>query len=411
MRVVTPFVVTLALAALGSCRARAELVPRAAFDAALTAACGAGGVTPQGEARLLRPPYLQQVTERSAELLWTAKDDAQYAVEVRGPDGDVRRFAARVDESARVPGGAQFVARLDGLRPDTAWCYRVVAGDGALVESTGFRTAPAPGAGQAIRFIALGDLGEASAFQRAVAARMGETPFDFAVVTGDIAYPRGSLASYEKYFFKIYAHLLRKVPFFVASGNHDRNTGPDSAFAQVFSLPDTGGNEGREKWYSFDWGPAHFAVLDTERIGKTQARWLDRDLEASRAPWKIVVGHRPPFSGGAHGDDEDVQRWFLPVLEKHAVPLALWGHDHHYERMRPVNGVTHIVTGGGGKDLRRVRPTKRTVVAEPVAHFTHVTIDGDELVAYAVDSQGRTIDEVRLGRPQPTVATSAEARP
>ena len=33
------------------------------------------------------------------------------------------------------------------------------------------------------------------------------------------------------------------------------------------------------------------------------------------------------------------------------VALVISGHDHYYERFRSANGVTYVVTGGGGYDL------------------------------------------------------------
>ncbi len=413
MRLFRPLVFVLfAVAALAGCQEDPALLsatstgdlslgklPRQTFDVRQTAACGPGGTTPAGDAGLMRMPYLQQVTSKSAQVLWTTDATAACRVRLRGPDGVEREVAAEVDASASPKGARQLVARLDGLEPATAYCYELVCGDEPWVAPTGFLTAPSPGpSAEPVRFAVLGDLGEASSAQHAVAAAMADTEFDFALVTGDIAYPSGSLASFEKHFFDVYAELLDEVPFFVASGNHDRNKGQGSPYSQVFSLFENGGPSGKELWYSFDWGPVHVAVLDTERVNATQAAWLDADLARSDAPWKLVMGHRPPYSAGEHGDSRRIQRTFEPILQKHDVPLALWGHDHNYERTRSVGGVTHVVTGGGGKSSRSVRPTKRTAFADPTSHFVHVTIEGDELRAYAIDAGGEEFDTFVLHR-------------
>lgn len=75
-------------------------------------------------------------------------------------------------------------------------------------------------------------------------------------------------------------------------------------------------------WYSFDYGMAHFAVINTEtdfddapaeggrldsgpfgRDGQ-QLAWLDKDLgdvDRSKTPWVIVAGHRPSYVSGVNG--------------------------------------------------------------------------------------------------------------
>ena len=51
-------------------------------------------------------------------------------------------------------------------------------------------------------------------------------------------------------------------------------------------LPDNGGPEGLERWYSFDWGQVHFVALDTEKVNDVQAEWLENDLATTSQPWK-----------------------------------------------------------------------------------------------------------------------------
>ena len=56
----------------------------------------------------------------------------------------------------------------------------------------------------------------------------------------------------------------------------------------------------------------------------------------------------------------------------------------------------HIVTGGGGADLRAVNPNSRTEVAILAHHFLKIRIDGDWLYGEAVDRQGQVIDAFAL---------------
>jgi hypothetical protein len=59
--------------------------------------------------------------------------------------------------------------------------------------------------------------------------------------------------------------------------------------------------------------------------GARQAAWLERELNASRADWKIVVGHYPVYSIGAHGPNQQLIDELRPLLERHGVAFYLCG--------------------------------------------------------------------------------------
>jgi 3',5'-cyclic AMP phosphodiesterase CpdA len=147
---------------------------------------------------------------------------------------------------------------------------------------------------------------------------------DFLLVTGDLAYDNGTLRQFEYYFFDIYKDLLALVPVFPASGNHDYQTRDGAVFREVFVLPEVSMSEGEERWYSFDWGPVHVAVLDTQVMLETQAEWLREDLDATDLPWKIVSLHKPSYSSGSHGSDDSMREIFGPVFRDHGVGHRGW---------------------------------------------------------------------------------------
>jgi 3',5'-cyclic AMP phosphodiesterase CpdA len=259
---------------------------------------------------------------------------------------------------------------------------------------TGFRTAPSPTDERSIKFLAFGDSGGGGSDQLALRDQMLDFPFEMMIHTGDVAYEDGSLKQFEDNVFGVYAELFKNIPFFPASGNHDYGTLDGAPFRDVFALP--GGDA--EEWYSYDWGRIHFVALDTEADYKTQAEWLDEDLAASKLPWKIVYMHRPPYSSGNHGSDTSLRRVLAPVLEKHGVQLVLTGHDHHYERTTPQNGVTYVVTGGGGRGTYSTGTSDFTAFGAEVIHFAYVEVGVDELVLHAVDGTGVEFDSVVVPR-------------
>jgi len=374
---------------------------RAAFDVRQAAACGSGGLTADGARALLRRPYLQKMTARSAEVLFTADSAQPPTVRLTRPDGSrVATVAARPDRSARLRRGQQFVAAFGDLEPARIYCYEIESGGAIWSRRTGFRTAPLPGVGAAATFVAVGDLGWRSGDQRAVLEQMMTVEFDFAVVTGDLAYPRGRLAELERKLFAVYAPIMRSVPFFVAAGNHDYKTKSGAPLRRSFSLFENGGAAGRERWYSFDWGDVHVVVLDTERMNRAQQAWLERDLERNRLPWTVVVAHRPPYSSGKHGSDLRVRERFVPLFERHRVALVLHGHEHSYERTLPINGVTYVITGGGGRGTRPVGASYFTAFSLQVAHFVVVRVEAEALRVVAIDALGREFDSAVIARPR-----------
>jgi len=368
--------------------------PRTEFDARLNAACGSGEMTATGAAEFLRAPYVQNVDVDRAEVLWTT--DAAGATEVRITDpagAEVAVVSAQVDESATLSKGDQYVAQVTGLEQGQIYCYEVVGEDGAWTTRLGFITAPASGP---VRFIAMGDMGGGTSDQYAVADQIRTVEFDFALLTGDIAYPSGTLAQLEDYVFGIYTDIMEHVPFYAALGNHDYKTNNAQPLLSSFALPDNAG--AGERWYSFDWGDVHVAAIDTQRMDPAQVDWLDRDLAATDRPWKIVIGHHPPYSSGSHGNNMAVRDTFAPIFEKHDVALTLWGHDHDYEKTVDLNGVRYIVTGGGGRGTRPVGSSSFTEFSLQVAHFLYVEVEGNSLTVYAIDGEGAVFDTLSLTR-------------
>jgi predicted phosphohydrolase len=365
----------------------------------ITQACAAKATPPTVDGAFTKRPYLQQMTDSSVHVDWIAAAQPAPSVIVTTPEGGaVATVSATGDDSVHADAGKRaWSAPVAGLTADTTYCYEIKAGD-AVLGSAGFHTAPAAGQGKPIRFIAFGDSGTGSSDQIADYTQMKTVPFDLMLHTGDVGYGSGTATELQQYFFDMYADTLEDVPAFPASGNHEYDSADAAPFREAFDLPPNGGEGGVERWYSFDWGDAHFVALDTERTGAVEAKWLEADLAANKRPWTIVYAHKPPFSSGEHGNDSSFQTYFKPILEKYHVQLVLNGHDHDYERTKPQNGVTYVVTGGGGGGTRPVGSSSFTAFSDAVIHFVYVTIQGDSLTLHAIDGTGKEFDSVVIPR-------------
>jgi hypothetical protein len=167
--------------------------------------------------------------------------------------------------------------------------------------------------------------------------------FDIFVHLGDIAYGSGTYTELESHFFTVYRDILDDVPFWPSIGNHEYVTNEGDPYINVYVLPRQALDPvHHERYYSFDYGNAHFVSLDSnpemfDAIGSgsgtdDELDWLAADLAASTADWKIVFFHHPAYSSGEHGNEADVDAQFVPIFQEHGVDLVLNGHDHDYER-------------------------------------------------------------------------------
>lgn len=347
--------------------------------------------------RLVRQPYLQAVTAKSARILfWLATaPEAPPRVIVHSADaeGAVSVATPVADASAATPHDVlQLEARFDGLRPDTSYCYVI---DG-LSDPIGFRTAPDDSSDAATRFVALGDSGTGSFYQRAIAAELETVPYSFLVHLGDLAYESGTRSEIQDDFFGVYAQLARSSAVFPVAGNHDYRTEFAAPLLEAFSLPENAPPDRRERFFSTDWGSVHLVGLDTEAIDSTQLSWLEQDLAGNAGKWLIVFGHRPLYSSGEAGGDPRLRGLLGPIFERHRVHLVLAGHEHDYERTRPIDGVTYLVSGGGGRGTRPVSRSGFTAYSEDVLHFLFIEATAEALVVHAIDGMGREFDGVRL---------------
>ena len=138
---------------------------------------------------------------------------------------------------------------------------------------------------------------------------------------------------------------FRRLPLYLTAGNHDVWS---DASERLFVK-----HAGHAVHYSFDYGHAHFVILDNSRDDQLPAEeleFLESDLRAHAAqPLKVIVSHRPS--------------WLIPVVlrdshsalhelaKKYGVRYVIAGHIHqmlHFE----LQGVTYISAPSSGGHLR-----------------------------------------------------------
>lgn len=296
-----------------------------------------------------RGPYLQMPAPTAMNVRW----------ETAQPGTGRVRYGLAQDRLEHVVAGAPEAyvheVRLEGLQPDTRYYYQVeVEGRDFMAEPAWFITPPAAGSDVPTRLWAIGDSGlpgkgqdrmrDAALAWMAANPRSTRPLMDIWLALGDNAYTSGRNREFQAALFQPFAGVLRHVPLWAVYGNHDARRW---VHYDIFSLPENaesgGVASGTESWYSFDHGPVHVAVLDSEAHADSDAmlRWLEQDLAADRSAWRIVALHHPAYSRGGHDSDDrwdsggrmfDVRERILPVLEAAGVDVVLAGHSHVYQR-------------------------------------------------------------------------------
>lgn len=253
-----------------------------------------------------------------------------------------------------------------------------------------------------LSFAVIGDNGSGGRQAMAVAAELARSyrrdPFGQVSMLGDICYYGPISRRFEEVFVRPLGPLIRAgARFEVAVGNHDGDIFGREGVPDVEATLEELGTPAR--YYAVSRGPADLFYLDSGqllgRAADAQLSWLDDALGDATKPWRIVCAHHPLYSSGLHGNNRRLVERLEPVLVRHRVDLFLAGHDHHYERTKPIRGITYVVSGGGCK-LTPVWPSEITAAATSTLQFLRIGVDGDRLHGRSVGVDGNTLDRFEL---------------
>ncbi len=243
------------------------------------------------------------------------------------------------------------------------------------------------------RFVSVADTGTGGKDQFAVAEAMRryylQYPFDFVILGGDNIYEDGEIEKIGDVFEKPYKPLLdNKVKFYACLGNHDirSNNGDWELEYPNFNMAG--------RYYTFEYQPIQFFALDTNINAdwKAQLNWLEKELSNSKAPWKIVFGHHQIYSSGMYGLNEEFIEILTPLFKKYQVQVYINGHEHDYERTRPINGTTYLTCGAGAKQ-RLVDRSEWTEYATSDFSFAAFDVYNDRLIVRGIDVNNHIFDQ------------------
>ena len=345
---------------------------------------GLGGGTDSSKPGYADPSTTAVFTWETAATNHAAKvrygTDAKALAEVRGGFS----WTTPPPSVGLSTGNSNFMHEVHvcGLTPGTTYFYQVGGGPGgadvwSAVQS--FTTLPTTGK---ITVGIVGDARDKVGTWQLVEGRMRDGGAALQLFSGDIV-ALGSLENlYTQWLDAVWKdpndaskfYTLGQQMMVAIAGNHENEA---AQFYGNFAIPGDGPNA--EQYASFDVGNTHFVLVDDQPIAlqegsdssKTILAWLDADLSRANAnrakvPFIVAISHRGIYSTSNHSTDGDVlltRKSIVPILDKYGVDMVFNGHDHEYERSKPVKagnpasgapivgtGTVYVIAAGSGAD-------------------------------------------------------------
>ncbi|GAA2780213.1 discoidin domain-containing protein [Crossiella cryophila] len=255
-----------------------------------------------------------------------------------------------------------------GLASGSAFTYVVRARDAAgniSGESAPLNASTKPGTPGGQVVVAVGDIVPVCAGSSCAStktAKLVEQIKPALIVTaGDNQYNSGTIQEFRQYYEPTWGKfkgITKPSP-----GNHeyDDPAGKGKGYREYFGATASPLGGGK-MYYSHDFGDFHFVALDSmaqKANDKAQLDWLRADLAKNQKRCVIAYWHHARFNSGHYGDNTAMAPLWKELVKAKA-DLVLSGHDHHYERLKPLNeagkvdeanGVRSAIVGTGGDSI------------------------------------------------------------
>jgi hypothetical protein len=139
--------------------------------------------------------------------------------------------------------------------------------------------------------------------------------------------------------------LFRRYPLYLAPGNHDIWSPASARMFRQYA--------GHPPHYSFDYGRAHFTILDNSRSEELPAQelvFLEADLKAHAGqPVKMIVMHRPSWIVDVALRNPNFA--LHQLARRYGVQYVVAGPVHQLLRLE-LEGVTYVSMASSGGQLR-----------------------------------------------------------
>jgi len=351
-------------------------------------------------------------------ILWRTNDEATFATTVQygingATDKSENGFTFVYDLNAPTADNISTVrmheTHLCGLTPDTEYTYRVggvdANGKEAWSPTYTFRTLPTDPAAEVVMLV-IGDTRDGySTWGGALQQAFAKAQPDIVLFDGD-ATTLGPVQDEWEAWFNAAAPELPLAPMILAHGNHDVSA--VNWFSQ-FAQP------GDEQNFAVDFGAVHLTVANDSPVASADltgvgAQMLDANLKAgANAPWNILMHHKPMYSASAGPHVADVitmRNAWGGIVDANGVDLVFNGHDHDYERSKPLhnnmvqpstqNATVYVVVGSAGAALYNNGSDFWTEFSEKTFSFALVRVRTGSLQMTSYRADGTMLDSMML---------------
>lgn len=372
-------------------------------------------------AKIIAGPYLQHVTQTSMVIMWETDVPATSTVKfgkarfVPAPGRNKPEPTAPLDQLVSSDKMTNIhEIHLENLEPQTDYFYQVVSvgRDGQVLKSEIFIFQTAVLKDSPFAYVVMGDNRTyPERLKKLTEMAYAERP-NFVLNVGDVVSNGKVKEQWITQFLAPASELMHRVSTYVSIGNHERDA---KWFYRYVSYP------GKEDYYSFDYGNAHFTIVDSNKDlspGSKEYEWIKEDLASSDAKWKFVAHHHPPYSSDSNDYGNTAYSLskrmapevesLIPLYEEYGIDVVWCGHIHDYERTWPLregkvdeeNGVIYIQAGGGGAELEDFAPTRSWFTAKLLRNWQYclVTIHDGTFRMMAYDIDGKMYDFLELNK-------------
>ena len=240
------------------------------------------------------------------------------------------------------------------------------------------------------------------------------------LVNGDLV-DNGEADYQWRAFFDSAKKIFHERIFAPVMGNHecygvDWFNALPTGYLNRFELPDNGSKNFGGYFYSFDYGAAHFFILNTQfvelnkfnpKLQDAQEYFFKRDAANSNRVWKIVFMHKDIYD---YGQDKfnDIAEKFLELFDELEIDLVFTGHLHTYRnrgkifaQKKSARGTIYILCGRAG-DQKYVEPpskiddvTYKNLREEPES-FIVLDIRAEEINLLSQTVDGKILDKFTI---------------
>ena len=329
------------------------------------------GVCRVSAVSLYHGPYLQNVGECEATVVWVSDVPTVGWVEL-APDDGTNFYATARERIYDTADGVKQVTgihavKLTGLQPGTTYRYRVYVQEvkgrsgvmvyyGDLAATEVYHRAPLKFTTndrrkEEMSFVMLNDVHERPKMIAPLLEAASYKDRDLIIYNGDmVSELRHDSTLFQGFMDESIRLFAQEKPWYYVRGNHETRGVASALFHRYFCPCEP------HLYYTFRQGPVMFVALDCgedkpdtdiaysgivdyDNYRSRQAEWLRGVVQGSEwreAPVRVVICHVPPSDAPRawHGERE-IQQKFLPVLNGAGVSLMLCGHMHAYSFHAP----------------------------------------------------------------------------